>query len=166
MVIVLFAVKLYASIVGCSFGEFIRGNEPLQPVTLTATEPTYLYSPVNPPQVAPTVAAMYYAPGMATSQAESYSMFSLPSYGVDYFIPTSLPTTTAISCDNQGFISPMSYSVPFTVPSLPVSAVTQSKTEEISQMLGNITFSSPPTSPQVTDDNQQPITSVDVTKCQ
>ena len=31
-------------------------------------------------------------------------------------------------------------------------------------MLSNITFSSPPISPQVTDDNQQPITSVDVTK--
>ena len=163
---VLFVIKLYASIVGCSFEEFIRGNEPLQPVTLTATEPTYLYSPVNPPKVDPTVNAVYYAPGMATSQAESYSMFPLPSYGVDYFIPTSLPTTTAIPYDNQGFISPTSYSVPFTVPSLPVSAVTQSQTEEISQMLGNITFSSPPTSPQVTDDNQQPITSVDVTKCQ
>ena len=160
---VLFAIKLYASIVGCSFEEFIRGNEPLQPVTLTATEPTYLYSP---PQVAPTVAAMYYAPGMATSQAGPYSVFPMPSYDMDYFIPTSLPTTTAIPYDNQGFISPTSYSVPFSVPSLPVSAGTQSQTEEISQMLGNITFSSPPTSPQVTDDNQQPITSVDVTKCQ
>ena len=88
----------------------------------------------------------------------------MPSYGMDYFIPTSLPTTTAMPYTNQGFISPTSYSVPFTVPSL--AAVTQSQTEEISQMLGNMTFSSPPILSQVTDDNQQPITSVDVAKCQ
>ena len=121
---------------------------------------------MNPSQVCPTVGAIYYVPGMATSQTGSYSVLPMPSYGTQYFIPTSSPTTTAISYDNQGFISPTSYSVPFTVPSLPLSAVTQSQTEEMSQMLGNITFSSPPTSPQVTDDNQQPITSVDVTKCQ
>ena len=44
---------------------------------------------------------MYYAPGMATSQAESCSKFPMPSYGVDYFITTSLLTTTAIPYDNQ-----------------------------------------------------------------
>ena len=149
------------TIVGCSFEEFIRSNEPL------ATEPTtYVYHPVDPSQVCPTVGAMYYVPGMATSQTGSYSVLPMASYGTQYFMPTSSPTTTAIPYDNQGFISPTSYSVPFTVPSLPLSAVTQSQTEEMSHMLGNITFSSPPTSPQVTDDNQQPITSVDVTKCQ
>ena len=117
----------------------------------------------SPPR--PTVVGgVYYAPDMATSQTGSYTMFPMPSYGMDYFIPTSLPTTTTIPYPDQEFISPTSYSVPFTVPSL--AAVTQSQTEEISQMLGNITFSSPPTSPQVTDDNQQPITSVDVAKCQ
>ena len=40
--------------------------------------------------------------GMATSQAGSYSVFPLPSYGVDYFIRTSLPITTVIPHDNQG----------------------------------------------------------------
>ena len=57
---------------------------------------------LDPLQVFPTVGTMYYAPGMAISQAGSYSLFPMPSYGVDYFIPTSLPTTTAIPYDNQG----------------------------------------------------------------
>ena len=130
-----------------------------------ATESTYVYHPVDPSQVCPTVGTMYYAPGMATSEA-GYSVLPIPSYGTQYLIPASLPTTTAIPYANQEFISPTSYSVPFTAPSLAAVAVTQSQTEEISQMLGNIAFSSPPTSPQVTDDNQQPIASVDVAKCQ
>ena len=120
---------------------------------------------MNPSPLCPTVVSgVYYAPDMATSQTGLYTVLPMPSYGMDYFIPTSLPTTTTIPYPDQGFISPTSYSVPFTVPSL--AAVTQSQTEEVSQMLGNITFSSPPTSPQVTDDNQQPIISVDVAKCQ
>ena len=66
---------------------------------------------------------------------------------------------------SEGFISSTAYSIPIAAPFIPVSSsFLQSQTEEISQMLGNVTFSSPPTSPQVTDDNQQPITSVDVTK--
>ena len=130
---------------------------------MTATEPTYqLYGPVDPLQ---TVAGMYYAPTLATSQAGSYPVFPVPSYNpADYFGPAPLPITTAIPYTNEAFISPTSYSVPVTVPFIPVSAVAQSQTEEISQMLDNITFSSPPTSPQVTDDNQQPITSINVTK--
>ena len=40
--------------------------------------------------------------GMATNQAGPYLVFPMPSYGVDYFIPTCLPTTTAIPYDNQG----------------------------------------------------------------
>ena len=98
---------------------------------------------MNPLQ---TVPEMYYTPGMTTSLAGSYS---IPSYGAGYFVP-SLPTTTTIAYTNDRFIIPMSYSVPFPLPSIPVSAVTQSQTEEISQMLENITFYSPPTSPQVT----------------
>ena len=130
---------------------------------MTATEPTYqLYGPVDPLQ---TVAGMYYAPTLATSQAGSYPVFPVPSYDpAGYFGQAPLPITTAIPYTNEPFISPTSYSVPVTVPFIPVSAVRQSQTEEISQMLDNITFSSPPTSPQVTDDNQQPITSIDVTK--
>ena len=154
----------YATFVDCSFEEFIRGNEPLQPVTLTAAGPTHqLCSPMDPLQ---TVSGMYYDPAMATSQAAPYSVFPVPSYGVGYFVPTPLVTTTAIPYTHEGLISATSYAVPFAVPSLPVSVVTQSQTEEISQMLDNMTFSSPPTSPQVTDDNQQPITSINVTKCQ
>ena len=57
---------------------------------------------LDPLQVCPTVGTMYCASGMATSQAESYSMFPIPSYDMDYFIPTSLPTTIAIPYDNQG----------------------------------------------------------------
>ena len=153
----------YATFVDCSFEEFIRGNEPLQPVTLTATEPTYqLCSPMDPLQ---TVTGMYYDPTMATGQAAPYSVLPVPSYGASYFVPTPLATTTAIPYTHDGFISANSYAVPFAVPSLPVSVVTQSQTEEISQMLDNMTLSSPPIS-QVTDDNQQPITSINVTKCQ
>ena len=118
---------------------------------------------MDPSQGCPTAGTVYYVPGMTTSQT-GYSVLPIPSYGTQYLMPTSLLTTTTMPYANQGFISPTSYSAPFTVPSL--AAVTQSQTEEISQMLGNITFSSPPTSPQVTDDNQQPITSVDVAKCQ
>ena len=149
--------------VDCSFAEFIRDKEPLQPVTMTAAEPTYqLYSPADPLQ---TVAGVYYASALATSQAGSYPVFPVPFYDpAGYFGPAPLPITTAIPYTNEAFISPTSYSVPVTVPFIPVSAVTQSQTEEISQMLNNITFSSPPTSPKVTDDNQQPITSIDVTK--
>ena len=130
---------------------------------MTATEPTYqLYGPVDPLQ---TVAGMYYAPALATSQAGSYPVFPVPSYNpAGYFGPAPLPITTAIPYTNEAFISPTSYSVPVTVPFIPVSAVAQSQTEKISQMLDNITFYSSPTSPQVTDDNQQPITSIDVTK--
>ena len=155
----------YATFVDCSFEEFIRGNEPLQPVTLTTTEPTHqLCSPMDPLQAVTT--GMYYDPAMATSQADPYSVFPVPSYGAGYFVPTPLATTTAIPYTHGGFISATSNAVPFAVPSLPVSVVIQSQTEEISQMLDNMTFSSPPNSPQVTDDNQQPITSIDVTKCQ
>ena len=148
--------------VGCSFEEFIRDKEPLQPVAMTATEPTsyHLYGPVDSMQ---TVAGMYYAPAMATSQAV---VFPVPSYEqAGYFGPTPLPITTAIPYTNEGFISSTTYSIPFAAPFIPVSSsFLQSQTEEISQMLGNVTFSSPPTSPQVTDDNQQPITCVDVTQ--
>ena len=81
---------------------------------------------------------------------------------VSYFGPVSSPITIITmpyAC--EGFIYPSSHSVLVTIPLIPG---TQSQTEEISQMLSNVTFSSPPISPQVTDDNQQPITSVDVTK--
>ena len=131
---------------------------------MTATDPTsyHLYGPVDPMQ---TVAGMYYAPAMATSQAGSYPVFPVPSYEqAGYFGPTPLPITTAIPYTNEGFIDPTSYSIPINVPFIPASSVMQFQTEEISQMLSNVTFSSPPTSPQVTDDNQQPITSVEVTK--
>ena len=159
MIAILFIINCYASITDCSFEEFIRASEPLQPVTMAATEPTYpLYSPVNPLQ---TVPGMHYVPTMGTTQADSYSVFPIPSYGAGYFVP-SLPTTTAVAYANEEYINPTSYLVPFPFP--PVSTVTQSQTEEISQMLDNVTFSSPPTSPQVTDDNQQPITSIGVTK--
>ena len=124
---------------------------------MTATEFTHqMYGPVDPLQ---TVAGMYYTPALVTSQASSYPV---PSYDPSaFFVPAPLPITTAIP---EAFFSPTSYPVPVTVPFIPVSAVVQSQTEEISQMLDNIKFTSPPTSPQVTDDNQQPITSVDVTK--
>ena len=149
--------------VGCSFEEFIRDKEPLQPVAMTATESTsyHLYSPVDPMQ---TVAGMYYPPAMVTSQAGSYPVFPVPSYQqTGYFRPTTVPITTAIPYTNEGFISSTTYSIPFAAPFIPVSSsFLQSQTEEISQMLSNVTFSSPPTSPQVTDDNQLPITSVDV----
>ena len=128
---------------------------------MTTMEPTHQpYSPLQ------TVAGMYmYAPALATSQAGSYPVFPVPSYdSAGYFGPAPLPITTAIPYTNEAFISPTSYSAPVTVPFIPVSAVAQSQTEEISQILDNITFSSPPTSPQVTDDNQQPITSINVTK--
>ena len=160
MIAILFNINCYASITDCSFEEFIRANEPLQPVTLAATEPTYpLYSPVNPLQ---TVPGMYCTPAMTSSLAGSYSIPSY-SYGASYFVPP-LTTTATIAYTNEGFIIPTSYSLPFPFPSVPVSTVTQSQTEEISQMLENVMFSSPPTSPQVTDDNQQPITSIGVTK--
>ena len=147
--------------VECSFAEFIRDKEPLQPVTMTATESTYqMYGPMDPSQ---TVAGMYYAPTLATSQAGSYSVFPAPSYDpAGYFVPAPLPITTAIPYTNEAFLAPTSYPLP--VPFIPVPAVAQSQTEEISQMLDNITFTSPPTSPQVTGDSQQPITSTDVTK--
>ena len=138
--------------------------EPLQPVTLTATLPTYQpYSPVDPLQ---TAAGIYYAPAMATSQAGSYQVLPVPSYGsTGYFVPTCFPTTTTLPYSMEGFVSPTSYSVPMTVPSVvPVSALTQPQTEDITQMLDNMTFSSPPTSPKVTNDYQQPISSVDVTE--
>ena len=49
---------MYKICIDYSFEEFIRGNEPLQLVTLTATESIYLYSPVNPLQATcPTVAS-------------------------------------------------------------------------------------------------------------
>ena len=132
---------------------------------MTATDPVsyHLYGPMDPMQ---TVAGMYYAPAMATSQAGSFPVFPVPSYEqAGYFGPTPLPITTAIPYVNEGFISSTAYSIPFAAPFIPVSSpLIQSQTEEISQMLSNVTFSSPPTSPQVTDDNQQPITSVDVTK--
>ena len=128
---------------------------------MTVTEPTYQpYSPLQ------TVAGMYYTPALTTSQASSYPVFPVPTYDpAGYFGPPApLPLTTAIPYANEGFINPTSYPLPVSVPFFPVSAVAQSQTEEISQMFNNITFSSPPTSPQVTDDNQQPITSIDVTK--
>ena len=131
---------------------------------MAATEPAsyHLYGPMDPMQ---TVAGMYYAPAMATSQAGSCPVFPVPSYEqAGYFGPTPLPITTTLPYTNEGFIDPTSYSIPISIPFIPASSVMQFQTEEISQMLSNVTFSSPPTSPQVTDDNQQPITSVKVTK--
>ena len=167
-IIILLLLQAYndsLQFVDCSFEEFIREKEPLQPVAMTATDPTsyHLYGPVDPMQ---TVAGMYYAPAMATSQAGSYPVFPVPSYEqAGYFGSTTLPITTAIPYTSEGFISSTAYSIPFAAPFTPVSSsFLQSQTEEISQMLSNVTFSSPPTSPQVTDDNQQPITCVDVTK--
>ena len=127
---------------------------------MTAVEPTYQpYSPLQ------TVAGMYYAPTLTTSQAGSYPVFPVPAYDpAGYFGPAPLPITAAMPYTNEGFINPTSYPLPVGVPFIPVSAVAQSQTEEISQMFDNIAFSSPPTSPQVTDDNQQPITNTDVTK--
>ena len=108
-----------------------------------------------------TVLEMYYSPTMGTTQADSYSVFPIPSYNAGgYFVPAPLATTTAIAYNNEEFIISTG---PFPFPTIPVSSIAQSQTEEISQMLDNITFSSPPTS-QVTDDNQQPITSIGVTK--
>lgn len=120
-----------------------------------------MYSPGDPSQ---TIGGMYYAPAMATSQAGSYSMLTYPvsSYcaGGGYFVSPTLPTITAFPY-TEGFIGP-TYSVPVTVPSIPA---TQSPTEgEITQMFDNITFSSPPTSPQLTNVDQQPVTSTNITK--
>ena len=91
-------------------------------------------------------------PPMAASQAGSYPVFSVPSYDpVSYFGPVSSPITTiTMPYASEGFIYPSSHSVLVTTPLIPG---TQSQTEEISQMLSNITFSSPPISPQVTDNN-------------
>ena len=127
---------------------------------MTAIESAYQpYSPLQ------TVAGMYYAPALTTSQAGSYPVFPVPTYDpAGYFGPPApLPLTTAIPYTNEGFITPTSYPLPVGDPFIPVSAVSQSQTEVISQMLDNITFSSPPMSPQVTED-QQPITSIDVIK--
>ena len=101
---------------GCSFEEFIRDKEPLQPVAMTAMEPAshYLYGPVDSMQ---TVVEMYFAPAIATSQAGSYPVFPVPSYQqAGYFGPTPLPITTAIPYTNEGFIDPTSYSIPISVP--------------------------------------------------
>ena len=108
-----------------------------------------------------TVLEMYYSPTMTTNQADSYPVFPIPSYNAGgYFVPAPLATTAAVAY-NEEFIIPMG---PFPFPTIPVSAITQSQTEEISQMLDNVSFTSLPTSPQVTDDNQQPVTSIGVTK--
>ena len=145
------------TIVGCSFDKFIRDNEPLQPVTLTATTTPY---PVYPSQ---TIPGMYYASAMTTSQF-TYPVPSYPTAG-SYYAPTTLPTAAAIPYTEGIMENPTPYSVPVAVPFIPVSALTQSLTEgEITQMFGNMTFSSPPISPQVTNDNQQPVTSTNVTK--
>ena len=131
---------------------------------MTATDPVsyHLYGPVDPMQ---TVAGMYYASAIATSQTGSYPAFPVPSYEQAGYGPTPLPITTTLPYTNEGFISSTTYSIPFAAPFIPVSSpLIQSPTEEISQMLSNVTFSSPPNSPQVTDDNEQLITSVDVTK--
>ena len=99
---------------------------------------------------------------MTTNQADSYPVFPIPSYNASgYFVPAPLATTTAVAYYNEEFIIPTS---PFPFPTIPVSAITQSQTEEISQMLDNVTLTSLPISPQVTDDNQQPVTSIGVTK--
>ena len=116
---------------------------------MTAMEPAshHLYGPVNSMQ---TVAGMYFAPAIATSQAGSYPVFPVPSYQqAGYFGPAPLPITTAIPYTNEGFIDPTSYSIPISVPFILVSSVMLSQTDEISQMLSNVTFSSPPISPQV-----------------
>ncbi|XP_065891397.1 uncharacterized protein [Dysidea avara] len=130
----------------CSFEEFIRDLEPVHSATVVATEllpyQNLDHYPVNPVQQVP-AAAMYYPP-VITCQA-----------GVTgYMEPQAFVPATTIPC-----YFPPSYQVPATTfYSAPVT-IPRFQTESMVQQFDNMTFSSPPISPVVIDDNQQPVAS-------
>jgi len=146
---------------GCSFEEFIRDREPVCSGTMVATELTSYrnldHYPVNPVQQIP-AAAMYYSPSAITCQAgvtPSYTTeYSLDPYSIGYVEPQAFLPTTTIPC----YFQP-SYQVPATTFYSDPVTVTQFQTEVMVQQFGSMTFSSPPISPVVVDDNQQPVAS-------
>ena len=96
--------------------------------------------------VDPYMATVYYPP----TPPMPY-MVSPPSS--NFFI---LPTTTAMLY-SEGFISsPASYSIP-TAAIQPSPAPAQLPSDDVVKIFENFTCSSPPTSPQMTDKIQQPV---------
>jgi len=142
---------LYIVTTGCSFEEFIRDREPVCSATMVATELTpYDHYSVNPVQQVP-VAALYYPPSVITPGITP----SLNPYSAGYMEPQAqfLPTTTI-----PYYITP-SYQVPATTFYSAPATLTQFQTESMIQQFDSMTFSSPPISPVVVDDNQQPVAS-------
>lgn len=101
---------------------------------------------------------MYYPPPpVAASVAigQTGLAHAYPGASNPYF---TFPLMTAISYNNEGLISPPTpYSIPASIPpSTPVSAPAQLVNDKMVKSFENITVSSQPASPQVTDDIEQP----------
>ena len=117
-------------------------------VVAAATMP---YQNIYPLQQA---ATLYYPPSVITCQAGVTPSFNVPAGYMEQLRPTT------VSSYSSGF--PVSYHIPVCHPTTLYSApvtVTQFQTESVVQQLDNLTFSSPPISPVVVDDNQQPVAS-------
>ena len=134
----------------CSFEEFIRDREPVCSATV---RPVAAAMPYQNIQRIPTV---YYPPPVMTCQASVSPSYTVPvgPYSPGYMEP---PLLLPVTVDSHTGSFPFSYH-PTTFYSAPLT-VTQMQTESIVHQFNRMTFSSPPISPAVVDDNQQPVAS-------
>ena len=116
------------------------------------------YQNIYPVQQVPTV---YYPPPVMTCQAAVSPSYTLPvgPYSPGYMEP---PLLLPVTVGSHTGSFPFSYQVPICDPttfySTPLTAA-QMQTESIVHQFNNMTFSSPPISPAVVDNNQQPVAS-------
>ena len=137
---------------GCSFEDFIRKHESFQPITTPPYQPPLLH-PADF-QMTP----IYYPPTPPMPIDQTVVVHPYPTASGQYSNFFMFPATTATAMSySEGLISqPISYSVPASIPSsTPVSTPTQLSNNEMVKAFENLTVSSLPTSPQVTDDNEQ-----------